>query len=91
MEIESCDCLGRYFDKPVIITSHVTEDMPNPRTGHVHIDQDGGVSINIDLFENHINALVTVETVRVVLRQFEPVLPYFEMVLAMSASLEVSE
>ena len=46
--------------------------------------QDGGCSNNLELIEDHTNSLVAVEAVRVVLHQFEPVKPYFLLVLAQS-------
>ena len=47
-----------------------------------HIDQDGSCSINIEILEDHINALFAFETVSLVLRRFEFVFPYFELVFS---------
>ena len=54
------------------------------RSPLVHIDQNGGCSNNLELVEDHTDSLVAVEAVRVVLHQFEPVRPYFQVVSAQS-------
>ena len=53
-------------------------------SSRVHIDQNGGCSNNLELVEDHTDSLVAVEAVRVVLHQFEPVRPYFQVVSAQS-------
>ena len=54
------------------------------RSPLVHIDQNDGFSNNLELVENHTDSLVAVEAVMVVLHQFEPVRPYFQVVSAQS-------
>ena len=53
-------------------------------SSRVHIDQNGGCSNNLELVEDHTDSLVAVEAVMVVLHQFEPVRPYFQVVSAQS-------
>ena len=48
-------------------------------SSRVHIDQNNGCSNNLELIEDHTNSLVAVDAVRVVLHQFNPVEPYFQL------------